>query len=337
MQLSLPLDGLHGDIFDAVRKARGHEGLRHWATVLYLMSVKGGRTGRIVWTVNDHMDAMGYSRDATRDKTTRQRIAREVAALARLMLVVSDASGKHRIRRPLLLKIEEAVMERDSEWTVEGMTLEMHPALWDGVRKPDGSYGTNWFPASPDLPKLHHQKHPHAIILGQRIPIRLRWAMGEHRTYIDLSGRNALEFAGIQPERRWHPGRAWETFNANVTALQNLPRPGVGAVEWLRGTNTLDGVVRFHAAPWQRVMTHHRLPPIETKELPATGAALRADREARGWTQTDLARALGVSDRTVRNAEKGDALPPSIRNALARGLLPVVEIDTDRTPAATAE
>ena len=43
---------------------------------------------------------------------------------------------------------------------------------------------------------------------------------------------------------------------------------------------------------------------------PMTGQDLKALREAIGWTQEDLAKAMGVSVRTLQNREKAEELSP---------------------------
>lgn len=58
--------------------------------------------------------------------------------------------------------------------------------------------------------------------------------------------------------------------------------------------------------------------------------AIRRAREKRGWTQEQLAKALGVSVMTIRNWEAGRHAP---KNALAR-VEEVLGIDTDETPQA---
>ena len=55
----------------------------------------------------------------------------------------------------------------------------------------------------------------------------------------------------------------------------------------------------------------HEVSPAESRpdELPHTGDELRAWREGRGWTQANLASALGVSRRTVISSERRGAQP----------------------------
>lgn len=328
IQLSLPLDGVGAsDVFDAVRRALGPEGLRHLAAFLLQLTTKGARSGRLLWRVTEHMEAMRVGADARRDPKAREVLTRAATAVARLQLEVYRDGKCERMRQALLQPINEAEsLGADGRWTLEGATLEVHPLLWSGVRSASGEVGSHWFPTSPDLPSLHHVKHAPALLAGLRLPQRWRWAYGKHgQTFVDLTGANALELFGIEGDREHHKGRAWETFDANVGALAALATPAIGAVEWLRGGRTAAGVVRIHAARWMIDRIAHRIAPVEAPPPPPlrTGNDLRAWREARGITQAALAAALGVSLRTVKGAEgEGDhELPRSVRAAIAAGAL----------------
>lgn len=50
------------------------------------------------------------------------------------------------------------------------------------------------------------------------------------------------------------------------------------------------------------------------------GEQIRRAREALGWTQTQLAEAVGVGMRTVGNWERGDTIPKNRMGALQRVL-----------------
>jgi len=231
----------------------------------------------------------------------------------------------------LLQPIERAEQRReDGRWTIEGMTLELHPVVYSGVRDASGELGTNWFPASPDLPSLHHVNYPHALIAGLRLSQRLRWRFGEDgAAFVDMTGENALALFGITVDRTHHKGRVWSMFDKNVAALQNLPTPGVGKVEWISGAHTLAGVVRFHAARWQVDRVHDRITPVEmcVVAVPRDGAELRALRAGRQLSQTDLAGFLGVTERQVRNLESSTApLPQRHRDSLDRWLRAAADV-----------
>src|SRR5688572_27792251 len=63
------------------------------------------------------------------------------------------------------------------------------------------------------------------------------------------------------------------------------------------------------------------------------GPRLRSLRQARGWTQLELAMLAGVSERTVRNAECGRPIRRGFLDFLA-GALGVEPIELSRAPMA---
>ena len=65
-------------LIEAIRHWRSWHGLRHWAALQRLLT-RAGRTGRIRWTLNDHMDALGLSARAYHRVL---RVARTAADLA---------------------------------------------------------------------------------------------------------------------------------------------------------------------------------------------------------------------------------------------------------------
>ena len=65
-------------VIHAVRDWRGWEGLRHWAALQCLLTI-AGRTGRIRWKLEDHMDALGYG-ERSRSVTARSSRSRSASA-----------------------------------------------------------------------------------------------------------------------------------------------------------------------------------------------------------------------------------------------------------------
>src|SRR5690606_21508986 len=91
IQLTLPWGGsrsLLEELQIALREWRGPEGLRHWAAILRLLSVEGGRTGFVRWTVDDHLEALGVPQAKRTERRNRDRAARLVELMTRLELAV---------------------------------------------------------------------------------------------------------------------------------------------------------------------------------------------------------------------------------------------------------
>jgi hypothetical protein len=322
-QLALPLEGcaLQDATVRELRRLLSWEGLRHWAALLRLLSVEGGRRGYVRWTLTGHLDALGYSARERRNPVTLARVAHLVERLTYLDLVLYHPDGRERVRAPLLTVGAKYDKIAGSRWRMDGMEVRLNEWLYRGIRNPDtGELGCDWLSVPVELARMDHVHHRHALALGLLLPIRLRWALGDGLDYVPLKGYHVLALAGI-PWCEGHPGRAWEPLDHAIAELQRIGE--VDRVTWDDGKPSRSGTCRLYPAPalldpFRGVLPVER-PPAE---LPATGAELRAWRLAHGWPQAELARRVGMGQATVSEAEGrgAAALPPRLRDALALAL-----------------
>jgi DNA-binding XRE family transcriptional regulator len=315
--LRLNVQDLPERIVHAVREWKHWQGLRHWAA-LQLLFTDAGRTGRIRWTLEAHLDALGYGDRSRRDPKVRATVASEVDALTRMEIAIYHPDGTVRLRGPVLAVTQRGEAMRGSEWRLEGLELVIHPVLYEGVRKSSGELGRLWAPAPVELARIDHVRFPYAIALGLILPIRWRWDLTEDTDHIVLTGAKLLEAAGIRIQPQ-HPRRAWEALQENMAELQQVG--GLGHFEWEAGTPwSVTGRCRLYQPQWVRErMVHGLVPPDPVPlSIPLTGAELRSWRAARGWTQQEAADQLKVSRRTIIRAEAqaDERLPQSIRAAL---------------------
>lgn len=319
-QLALPFDEYppHAQVVQAIKRMCDWEGLRNWAALLRLFSVEGGRQGWIRWRLDEHLEALGYAPSRRRQPETRIKAAGMVKLFTELELV-EMLDGQERERRPLVLVGSRYERLRGSRWKLEGMELQANPLLYRGVRNLDtGKLGCHWFPTVPEVAQLDHRRYAPALMMGVILPIRWRWDVGE-RDHLALKGGNLLKLACI-PFNKRKPARAWDKLERNLAKLG-----GIDALEgWEAddGGRDLEAVYRLWPPAWAMDRISRGVPVIEPRlvELPKTGAELRAWREKRGWTQKQLAEALGVNRSTVIRAEKGggNALPRSITRRLSQ-------------------
>ncbi|MFO0629339.1 MAG: hypothetical protein U0325_27430 [Polyangiales bacterium] len=315
--LRLSVQDLPERIVHAVREWKHWQGLRHWAA-LQLLFTDAGRTGRIRWTLDAHLDALGYGDRSRRDPKVRTTVASEVEALTRMELAVYHPDGTVRLRGPVLAVTQRGEAMRGSEWALEGLELVIHPVLYEGVRKNSGEVGRLWAPAPLELARIDHVRHPHALALGLILPIRWRWALTEDVDYVTLTGAKLLEAAGIEI-RNQKPGRSWTTLRQNLEALQRAD--GLGRFEW-EGSNewSLLGRCRLYQPQWARERMVHGLLPPEKGPAPLilTGGEFTTWRKSKGWSQEEAALTLGVSRWTVMRAESApdDALKGALQEAL---------------------
>jgi hypothetical protein len=330
-QLGLRLDvhDLPERIVHAIKAWRSWQGLRHWAALQCLFT-EAGRTGRIRWTLENHLDALGYADRSRRTPELRATVAAEVEALTRMEIAVYHADGTLRLRGPVLAVTQRGEALRGARWTLEGLELVIHPALYEGVRRADGSIGRLWAPAPTELATIDHARLPYALALGLILPIRWRWDTADGRDHLTLTGQKLLDTAAIVVSPH-DPGRAWAALDRNLAELQRVG--GLGLARWSPGeARTPAGRCHLYPPQWVRDRLVHGIAPVELPQAPSilTGGELRTWRLAKRWTQTQAAKALGVSERTVQGAEATPEGP------LGRSILAGLEQYARREPAGPA-
>jgi len=341
VQLAMPYDGVSGHeaVILRLKEMHGPDGakyVRHWAALQALWSIQGGRQGWVRWTLDAHLSALGLDSDSQRRAAVRSNVAAEVEHLTRLEVVRLDDTGKRRYEAPLIHVGErerERIGETD-EWRLDGMIFRANPLIYGGVRNQEtGAIGRDWIGIPEELAKINHVQHPHAHALGLLLAIRSRWTLGPLMTTgegpdrVTLSGGKLLELAGIPAGLR--ADRAWSALRRDLGALEGIGM--LGSYSWSGEPWSRTGMISIRLAPWILDRTVRRLvpdvperPPID---LPLTGAELVTWREARGWSQRETARRLGVGQASVSRAEAAPAvsLGPALRAALKRS--------TDHTPS----
>jgi len=307
--LRLSVQDLPERIVHAVREWKHWQGLRHWAA-LQLLFTDAGRTGRIRWTLDAHLEALGYGDRSRRDPKVRATVAAEVEALTRMEIAIYHPDGTVRLRGPVLAVTQRGEAMRGSEWALEGLELVIHPVLYEGVRKASGEIGRLWAPAPMELARIDHVRHPHALALGLILPIRWRWDLTEDTDHVLLTGTKLLEAAGIELKHH-HPSRAWATLRENLDELERVG--GLGRYEWQTPGEawSLLGRCMLFQPQWARERMVLGIVPIELPPPPnlLIGAEFAAWRKVRGWTQSQAAEELKVGLRTIERTESSPDAP----------------------------
>lgn len=304
LQLPMPHEGLHANTITALRNIRGAKGLRHWCAIQRLLSVEGARQGWVRWSLDQHMEAMGYEERMRRDPAKRSEIAEEVEALTELELVAYAENNQERHRAPLLLVGNRFEHLKGAAWALEGMELRINDLLYGGVRDSQtGKLGTNWLPVPIELAQQDHVRHPYAHALGLLVSIRMRWDLWGGRDHLLVKSRTLLTVAGIPYDHK-RPGRAWSRLTRELELLCSIGL--LARVEPPEPLGT-EEMFKLYPSQWIVDRAQHQIPPDEgpASPPPMTGTELAEWRDKHDVSVTVLARKLGVSRTTVYNAERG--------------------------------
>jgi hypothetical protein len=309
---------------EALKRFLTPEGQRHLAGVLCLLSTRGGRTGRFVWTTDDHLAVLGLTQAARHHPALRQRCRQMVRLFTKFEVALHHPDGTLRARQRFL-SIDTEFDKRvpSGEWEVEGLELHISPILYAGVRDVEaGTAGKNWWPVPAELAQINHARFPYAIGLGHALAVRSRWDVQE-RDHVPLRGATLLQLAGITPRAK-DPAAAWRVLRATLDEL--VRRNALGRYEWQTDAWTAEAICRLYAPQWARDRVVHQVRPAEAaRTLPppqATGQTLKAWRKGKRYSQVQAAKALGVSVATVERAEApagvSKPLGKALREALAK-------------------
>jgi len=306
-----------------IKQWRSAFGLRNWIALQKLLS-DAGRSGKVFWRVEDHLDALGLSSSWRSRPENRNRVIDEVRALMSIVLVYQHENEEQRIRARILSPGAEFDVRQGAAWELDGIELTIHPSLYSGVRRQNGAIGRNFWPLPPELATVDHDDFGPALAMGPILAIRFRLAAQTSEVpELRIGAAKLLKMAGLDAadKGRGHARRVLDQLAAN---LDELVRIGVLASATWEKPGDLRSIVvlRPAAASVDRAVRGLQptadVHPALVAALPATGAELAAWRKERKLTQGALALALGCSERTIRSAEgaEGERLNRKLAGAL---------------------
>lgn len=298
---------LQEEIIKALRDTISPEGFKHWAALLLLMSKQGARQGWVRWTMEDHLNALGYSERVRYNQQRLDEIAKVIELFTKLELIVYNPTGTIRAESPLVHVGTRYKRLEKSRWQLDGLELRINPLLYSGVRNMEtGKPGNQWFPVPEELAQIDHIRHPNAIPLALLMAIRWHWDLfqgdQQKKYYLALKGKNLLELADMEVGNT-NKKRTWIQLERELDELKKIGL--LGRWEWHGQARSQEGVCRFYPAEWLLDRTIRKLRPTEAIpiDIPKTGKELRSWREEKGWTQANLAKHIGVSRKTIIRAE----------------------------------
>jgi hypothetical protein len=207
-------------------------------------------------------------------------------------IAVYHADGTLRLRGPVLAVTQRGEALRGSEWALQGLELVIHPALYEGVRRADGSIGRLWAPAPTELATIDHARFPYALALGLILPIRWRWDTADGLDHLTLTGEKLLDTAGI-PCPRTTPGGRGRRSTATSPSFSAWAGSGSPAGTRTRREPARGAATSTHrsgsATAWS---TGSRRPSCPWRR-PADGRRAAHLASGPGWTQAQAAKDAG--------------------------------------------
>lgn len=309
-----------------IKDELGAEGVRDYL-ILHKMADAHGRTGTFVWTWAQHRKA---TRHHTRirasnvdDAKACDAVVQRIHRLARAQLHVEVELDGRRAWKVIgeegLVVIVGGVERKGG--SIEGLKLRLNKALYAG--------------ASRDAKRAHYTMIPEAVLelpaaalcLATLLVFQWRYAVDESRGTVVLDEDKVLRLmdeTSLTATR--HQTRAAGKMRRT---LDDVVRAMGDGCTW----EPVEGEkVRITPPTWWVDHAVHGAPmphPLPPAQHPRTGVELVAWRREHKLTQAEAAAALGVGERTIRNAEArgSDALPRSFvdvpwgapRRALPKG------------------
>ena len=339
-QIRLPIRDDAGGlaIVQLVAKTRGPVGVRNWLALLGLFSSKGGATGSVQWTLDEHLQALGIGEVHARKPAVRELHRDIVRGLTKLWIAKFDDKGREVWKLPLFLIAGERGARLDNAGNIvdlDGLLIQINEYVYSPVRNPvTKELDNRQWPTPAELAQLDHYRDGPAILLGAEVLFMLRPAFEAGGKSHGIA-RRLMEYAGIpltgEPEtdERGRPkANAGLTYGTALSrleeTLETLRRIDViGAWSWKGGRRALDGVITFEPSHLSAVhkaglLSMDATPP---RTDPQTGADLADWRKAKGLSQGDAAARLGVGVRTLERAEAARKKPvgPALRKAFQQG------------------
>ena len=308
VQLRFDFESMTDFMVDSIRGALGPEGIRHYVAWHCLLSNEGGRRGYVRYFIDDHLKALGYDERRRRDPEVRQNIVRVMETFTQLEVAIYEDSGQLRARAPLVM-VRAKLEKMDGEtWKLEGMELQPNPYLYNGVYDAEAKeFGRNFMIAPVELAEVSHKDFPHIHAMGLLLAQRFRWELGKGKDgWIRLQGSKLMQLGAFKNQPA-NPSRQWNHLRKHLDKLVEMKF--LERYAWAEEASawSLAGMCQLWPGEWIVDRVARKLIPEETPPLvdkPATGAELKAFRLARGWSQREAARHLGVTQGAIYAAER---------------------------------
>jgi DNA-binding XRE family transcriptional regulator len=309
--LQLSFAALEGETLDAtivqeLLRELSADGVRDWIT-LHAMAAEQGQTGTFRWTWREHREIGGYDRrrqnqsDAELARAVMDRLRRLKSAELRAEKRIGNKIAWTRIGDHGLIDILAGIDDLTPEGRLTTVAkLQINRAIYGGASvNAKKKFYTLIDKSALALPtaSLHlFTQLSFGMTSSREKPLRWRAA-------------TLWEYAGVREgirtkRKRWPDAR--RTLEGRLEEIAKV----TGELSW-RVEGDVDGpdaIYEIKPPAWFIDRVVHKVTPElgpSTAGIPRTGAELRAWRQSRDLSQSDIAAAIGVPQRTLSRHEAG--------------------------------
>ena len=299
----------------AVAHAYGDAAVRDMLA-LYLFSwvARAPAGAGVWWWPDEHLEVVGLN---PRDKDNQRRLRELLDRLKR-----SRLEARYRTGRPLVGPVVAEVL-------TDGVArkLHLHSAMYRGVTSEEGDPGNYWWAMPTEMLRLPTNRTAGRVhVLGPVLARKWRAAWSKRKRPGDMPEARVdverlADSLAIQGTQRRQDPRAADTLRASLEAGKSC-----GLVKsWRVERGNLDRLTgTLYVTPGEQALEVLRTATVPKPAwIPATGADLARWLPTLNISRQDVAKWLGIGDRTLRrltNTHRSRPLPTRVRAALRRYL-----------------
>lgn len=228
-QLAMPIsvDEIPERVIHTIAAWRGVEGLRRW-TELQSCFADANRRHHFVWSLERHLDGLGYPSHSVRDLAICKAAVEAVTELTRIEIAIYHPNGQFRLRGPVIGVAGHGRQHPEDPWLSVEMEFFIHETFHAGIADSTGVVRPLWSPGPRSLLTLDPKTGMRSLTLGLVLPL-LWMRQPAPSDGVTLSGARLLGCAGATIGAR-NPTRVWNELREDLDALVRVR--ALGGYSW---------------------------------------------------------------------------------------------------------
>ncbi len=299
-------DGDERQVKCATNRAFGPLGLRHLLCLLIALE-EAGRTGQLVWDVNQHLERMGYTRTKNgsfdpKRKLLTSNIIKVFVLIAYNITYMTVNRREEEIKLPSLFSVEDNPDPSYQKGIIsEPITLRAND-WYETVYNSRPQYVR----LLKKLPRENHQRNPLVIYLTTLLSVHWRMAeLVDGEVVVTRSLKNLMDWCDLDTEG-YKRNQYRDRLYSQLAYMEEQDYLGHWRVT--EEDSFTDTMVTLVAPNWlQRILTDIReQSDVERREVTMTVEMVQDIMEQKGLNQRQFAEEIGVSRNTVNMVLNGN-------------------------------